>query len=294
VKFDFIRAEEAYPIAVQCRVLGVSTSGYYAWCGRPEAAHTQEDRRLGVLVQESFERSRRTYGSPRVHAELVGRGERVSRKRVVRLMQQRSLRARIRRRYKCTTMSEHDQPIAPNILDRQFEAQAPNRCWVVDTTELLIGDGGAKLYLAAVLDLFSRFVVGWAVSAVNDRHLVLKALDQALRRRCPGAGLLHHSDQGSTYASEDYRRLLGSHGITCSMSRRGNCLDNAAMESWFSTLKSELGERFDSHGAAKEQLFDYIEVFYNARRLHSSLGYLSPSDFEKRHENLPTITRAAA
>ena len=150
-----------------------------------------------------------------------------------------------------------------------------------DTTELLIGSSG-KLYLAAILDLFSRFIVGWAVSAVNDRHLTIKALEMALKRRCPEAGLLHHSDQGCTYASEDYQAVLDAHGITCSMSRRGNCYDNAVMESFFSTLKSELGERFESHGDAKMELFDYIEVFYNQRRRHSTLGQISPAEYERR------------
>ena len=161
-------------------------------------------------------------------------------------------------------MSDHDQPVAPNLLDRRFEASVPNERWVGDTTELVIGDSG-RVYLAAILDLFSRAVVGWALSAINDRHLVLKALEMALRRRRPGpeTSLLHHSDQGSPYASEDYRKVLVRHGITCSMSRRGNCIDNAAMESWFSTFKFELGERFDSYADAKEKAFDYIEVFYN-------------------------------
>jgi transposase InsO family protein len=234
-----------------------------------------------VLVREAHERSRRTYGSPRVHAELAAEGVHVSRKRVARLMQAEELVARQRRRYKCTTMSDHDQPVAPNLLDRKFHAQTPNQRWVGDTTELLVGESGAKLYLAVILDLFSRFVVGWALSAVNDRHLTMKALDMALRHRCPGAGLLHHSDQGATYASEDYQRILDGHGIVCSMSRRGNCLDNAAMESWNSTLKSELGERFDSYAAAKAELFDYIEVFYNQQRRHSSLGYVSPAHYER-------------
>ena len=169
------------------------------------------------------------------------------------------------------------RPVAANLLGREFHAAAPNQRWVGDTTELLIGWSGAKLYLAVILDLFSRFVVGWAVSAVNDRHLTIKALEMAMRRRCPDAGLLHHSDQGATYASEDYQRLLEGAGIVCSMSRRGNCLDNAAMESWNSTLKSELGERYETYAAAKAQLFDYIEAFYNPRRRHSALGYQSPS-----------------
>jgi transposase InsO family protein len=218
---------------------------------------------LTVLVREAHECSRKTYGSPRVLAELAGKGEHVSRKRVIRLMQQEGLKARVRRRYKCTTMSEHNQPVAPNILDRQFEAERPNQRWVGDTTELLIGESANKLYLAVILDLFARFVVGWALSAVNDRHLVLKALDMAIRRRCPDAGLLHHSDQGSPYASEDYQKALKANVITCSMSRRGECYDNAAMESWFSTFKFELGEKFESYAAVKEKSFDYIEVFYN-------------------------------
>jgi transposase InsO family protein len=234
-----------------------------------------------VLVRESHERSRKTYGSPRVHADLSAQGERVSRKRIARLMQQQDLKARVRRRYRCTTMSDHDQPVAPNLLGRRFEADAPNERWVGDTTELLVGEGG-KVYLAAILDLYSRFVVGWALSAVNDRRLTIKALEMALRRRCPDSRLLHHSDQGSTYASEDYQRELATRGITCSMSRRGNCLDNAVAESFFSTFKSELGERFDSYADAKEKAFDYIEVFYNQQRRHSTIGYLTPADFERQ------------
>jgi transposase InsO family protein len=216
-----------------------------------------------------------------VYRDLVEQGIQVSPKRVARLMQEDGLKARARKRFKMTTMSDHDQPVAANLLDRQFEAQSPNQRWVGDTTELLIGTSG-KLYLAGILDLFSRFIVGWAVSAVNDRHLTIKALEMALKRRCPDAGLLHHSDQGCTYASEDYRAVLETHGITCSMSRRGNCHDNAVMESFFSTLKSELGERFESHGDAKMELFDYIEVFYNQRRRHSTIGQISPAEYERR------------
>lgn len=188
--------------------------------------------------------------------------------------------ARVRRRYKCTTMSDHDQPIAPNLLARRFEAEGPNQRWVGDTTELRVGENG-RVFLAAVVDLYSRFVVGWALSAVNDRQLVIRALEMALRRRCPEAGLMHHSDQGSPYASEDYQNVLGAHGITCSMSRRGNCYDNAVAESWFSTLKAELGERFESYADAKEKLFDYIEVFYNQKRRHSALDYVSPGEYER-------------
>ena len=264
-----------------CQVLGVAASGYYAWCRRSESVHAQRDRQLRVLVHASFEASRQRYGSPRIHEDLLEQKVRISRKRVIRLMQEDGLKARARKRFKCTTMSNHDQPIAANLLDRQFTADAPNRRWVGDTTEFVIGESG-KLYLAAILDLFSRFVVGWTVSAVNDRHLTLKALGMALKRRCPTAGLLHHSDQGCTYASEDYQRMLDANGITCSMSRRGNCYDNAVMEAFFSSVKHETADRFTSCGDAKIELFDFIEVFYNQRRRHSTLGQISPAEFERR------------
>ena len=259
----------------------MSPSGFYAARGRPESTHAQTDRRLRVLVRASFEESRQRYGSPRIHEDLIEQAVHVSRKRVVRVMQEEGLQARMRKRFKTTTMSDHDQPIAANLLDRRFKADAPNRRWVGDTTEFVIG-GSGKLYLAAVLDLFSRFVVGWAVSAVNDRHVTIKALDMALKRRCPRGDLLHHSDQGCTYASEDYQAILDAHGITGSMSRRGNCYDNAVMESFFSSVKSEVADRFDSCGEAKMELFDYIEVFYNQRRRHSTLGQISPAAFERR------------
>jgi transposase InsO family protein len=259
----------------------VSPSGFYASRGRPESAHAQADRRLRVLVRASFDESRQRYGSPRIHEDLIEQAVHVSRKRVVRVMQEEGLQARVRKRFKSTTMSDHDQPVAANLLDQRFEADAPNRRWVGDTTEFVIG-GSGKLYLAAILDLFSRFAVGWAISAVNDRHLALKALNMALKRRCPDSGLLHHSDQGSPYASEDYQTRLDAHGITCSMSRRGNCYDNAVMESFFSTVKTELTDRFDSCGDAKMALFDYVEVFYNQRRRHSTLGQISPAAYERR------------
>jgi len=238
-----------------------------------------EDAKLRVLVRAAHEIGRRTYGSPRVLRELRAQKVFIAKKRVARLMRAEGLRARVVKRYRCTTMSEHDQPIAANVLDRQFQPPAKNQTWASDTTELVTGSG--KLYLAAVLDLYSRFVVGWAVSAVNDRHLTLKALEMGLKRRCPGTGLLHHSDRGSTYASEDYRRALAARGITCSMSRKGNCYDNAVVESWFKTVKAELGSRFDNHAHAKEELFDYIEIFYNQQRRHSALDYVSPAEYER-------------
>jgi putative transposase len=261
--------------------LQVTRSGFYAWQRRPESAHARRDRHLRVRVRASHDASRRAYGRPRIWKDLAEEGERVSEKRVGRLMREAGVVARPRRRFKATTMSDHEQPVAANLLDRQFEAPAPNQRWVGDTTEFVIGSSG-KLYLAAILDLFSRFIVGWAVSAVNDRHLTIKALEMAVKRRCPEIGLLHHSDQGCTYASEDYQAILDARGITCSMSRRGDCFDNAVMESFFSTLKSELAERFDNFGEAKMELFDYIEVFYNQRRRHSTLGQISPAAFERR------------
>ena len=293
MKFAWIAAEKAvFRISEMCRALNVSLSGFYAWSRRPESAHTQRDRQLRVLVRTSFEASKHRYGSPRIHEDLLEQDVRVSRKRVIRLMQEENLKARARKRFKVTTMSDHDQPVAANLLDRQFTADAPNRRWVGDTTEFVIGESG-KLYLAAILDLFSRFVVGWAVSAVNDRHLALNALTMALNRRCPDIGLLHHSDRGCTYASEDYQRRLDAHGITCSMSRTGNCYDNAVMEAFFSTVKSELADRFESCGHAKMELFEYLEVFYNQRRRHSTIGYVSPAVFEHRARSGCTKERCA-
>jgi transposase InsO family protein len=282
VRFTFIAAKRAeHRVSILCRCLQVTRSGFYAWRRRPESTHVETDRRLRVLIRASVDGSRGRSGSPRVHADLADQDVHVSRKRVARVMREEGLQARPRKRFKSTTMSDHDQPVAANLLNRDFTAAAPNQRWVGDTSEFRVGEGG-KLYLAVILDLFSRFVVGWAVSAVNDRHVTLKALGMAIKRRCPEAGLLHHSDQGCTYASEDYQAILEQFGVTCSMSRRGDCYDNAVMESFFSTVKAELGEHFGSYGLAKEQLFDYIEVFYNQRRRHSTLGQISPAAFERR------------
>ena len=279
MKFAFIGAEKEFPVTRLCRALEVSPSGFYAWRRRRASKRAVDDNKLRVLIREAFERGRGAYGSPRVHEALRRRGVHVSRKRVIRLMQQDGLIGRNSRKFRCTTNSNHNDPVAPNLLERQFEAGEANQRWVGDTTELVTPSG--KLYLAAIVDLFSRFVVGWAVSAMNNRWLTIKALEMALRRRCPEAGLLHHSDQGCTYTAEDYQRILEQHGIVCSMSRRGDCYDNAAMESWFATLKTELGDHFESAGDAKVKLFDFIEVFYNQQRMHSSLGYASPAEFER-------------
>jgi putative transposase len=282
VRFQFIAAEKAHhSLALLCRCMQVTRSGFYAWQHRPESPRAGRDRQLKPLIRASFHKHKGRYGSPRIHRDLRSQQEHVSRKRVMRLMREDGLKARVRKRFVCTTNSAHRHPVAPNLLDRDFQADCPNQRWVSDTTEFLLDEGG-KLYLAAVLDLYSRFIVGWAVGPTNDRHLTIRALERALHRRRPAAGMLHHSDRGSTYASEDYQRLLTAHGLTCSMSRRGNCYDNAVIESFFSSLKTELADRFPTRETATATLFDYIEVFYNQHRQHSTLGHVSPAAFERR------------
>ena len=281
MKFAWIATEKAcFPIRDLCRNLGVTRSGFYAWVRRGLSARAQRDHVLRTKLRVFFAASDERYGRPRLWKDLREDGEAVSEKRVARLMRAEGIVGRVRRRYTTTTMSAHDDPIAANVLDRDFTAAGPNQRWVGDTTEFVIGES-AKLYLAVILDLFSRFVVGWATSAVNDRRLTLKALEMAVQRRCPDPGLLHHSDRGCTYTCEDYQTYLASRGITCSMSRRGDCYDNAVVESFFSTVKQEEAERFPSYGDAKMALFDYIEVFYNQRRRHSTLGQISPAEFER-------------
>jgi len=288
VKFAFIAAEKAtFPVRVLCRTLEVSRAGFYAWQTRAPAPRTQADQRLGVEIQAIHAESRQRYGSPRVHAELRHRGQRPSRKRVARLMRQHGLCARRRRRFRITTDSQHKHPVAPNVLARRFAVAAPDTAWVTDITYLWTEEGW--LYLAVILDLFSRAVVGWALSAQITRHLTLRALTMALGRRRPPQGLLHHSDRGSQYASADYRRALTTHGIVCSMSRRGNCWDNAVAESFFATLKVELAH--DAHwrtrAHAQDEVFEYLEGFYNGQRRHSALGYLSPVTFERQWATAP-------
>jgi len=283
VRFGFIAAEKAtFPVRMLCRMLEVSRAGFYAWQRRPPTARAQQDQRLGVEIQAIHTETRQRYGSPRVHAELRERGHRLGRKRVARLMRQHGLCARRRRRFRITTDSNHPLAVAPNLLARQFAAPAPDTAWVTDITYLWTEEGW--LYLAVILDLFSRAVVGWALSARITRDLPLQALTMALGRRHPPQGLLHHSDRGSQYASADYRRALQVHGIVCSMSRRGNCWDNAVAESFFATVKVELAH--EAHWAtrrqARSEVFEYIEQFYNGQRRHSALGYLSPLTFERR------------
>jgi transposase InsO family protein len=283
VRFAFIAVEKAhFPVRLLCRVLEVSRAGFYAWQDRPPAPRTQADERLGLEIAAIHAESRQRYGSPRVHAELGARGHRTSRKRVARLMRQHGLAGRRRRRFRATTDSGHTFPVASNVLARQFAQPAPDLAWVTDITYIATGEGW--LYLAVILDLCSRLVVGWAVSERISRELTLTALDMALLRRQPLAGLLHHSDRGSQYASGDYQAVLTDAGIICSMSRRGNCWDNAVAESFFATLKVELvhDATWETRATARAELFEYIEVFYNGQRRHSSLGYLSPRAFERQ------------
>jgi transposase InsO family protein len=291
VKFAFISEEKvAFPVAALCRLLAVSPSGFYAAQGRPRSPHARRDDKLTEQVVTAHAASKGRYGSPRVHAELKAAGERVGRKRVARLMREKKLVARMRRRFRTTTDSKHDFPIAPNVLERDFTASAPDRAWVTDITFLWTAQGW--LYLAVILDLFSRRVVGWATSQNVDRHLALAALDTALARRRPAAGLVHHSDRGSTYASSDYRKALEARGLECSMSRKGDCWDNAVAESFFSTLKRELEgiDDFESRAGATLSIGDYIDGFYNIQRRHSAINYTSPVEFELIH----SAKRAAA
>lgn len=281
MRFNLIAAEKAcYPVALMCRVLNVSRSGFYAWRRRPASAHARKDQGLKLAVAAIHAESRGRYGSPRVHAELRARGERIARKRVARLMRAAALRARAPRRYRCTTDSRHAMAIKGNLLARRFMVPAPNRFWVSDITYLWTLEGW--LYLAVILDLYSRKVVGWSLGEGLERQLALDALRMALRERAPGAGLMHHSDRGTQYASQEYQSLLGEHGIVSSMSRSGNCWDNAVAESFFATLKIELAHRarWSTRAEARSAIFEYLELFYNRKRRHSVLGYLSPNDFE--------------
>jgi transposase InsO family protein len=263
-----------------CKVLEVSPSGYYAWRKRPESATVVRRRRLTVMVKAIHEQSRQNYGSPRVFKELQARGERCNVKTVARIMRKNEIVAKRRRKFKVTTDSNHRLPVAKNLLDRKFTVTAPNRVWVTDITYIPTWEGW--LYLATVQDLFSRKIVGWSMQPRMTRQLVIDALEMAVDRRRPEPGLLCHSDRGSQYASDDYQAVLARHGMVCSMSRKGNCWDNAVMESFYSTLKTELiyHEVFHTRDEARRAVFEYIEMFYNHFRRHSTLGYLSPVDFE--------------
>ncbi len=275
-------AEKAnYPVSLMCRVLGVSRSGLYAWQHRGPSSRETSDVALRHEIRAIHASSRGTYGSPRVHRGLRRDGIRVGRKRVERLMRQDGLRGRLRRRFRRTTDSNHSLPVAPNHLNRQFLVDAPDRVWAGDITYIRTGSGWA--YLAVILDLHSRMVVGWALADHMRTELVEKALESALGQRAPSTDMLHHSDRGSQYASASYSSMLADRGITMSMSRRGDCYDNAVVESFFGSLKQELVHhvRWEHLAQARAALHDYIEVFYNRQRLHSSLGYRTPAEADQ-------------
>jgi transposase InsO family protein len=282
MRFRFIEDRRVdYPVSVLCDVLDVSRAGYYAWRSRPESARSAENRELLEDIQQIHRDHRGRYGSPRVHVELNTQARSVSRGRVERLMRRHGIRAIMARpRRMRTTDSRHDHPIAPNLLDRNFVASAPNRTWLADITYIDTDQGW--LYLAAVMDLYSRKIVGWAMQDHMRTELPLAALRMAISMQQPGAGLIHHTDRGVQYASADYRNLARSAGFRASMSRKADCYDNAPMESFFHTLKTELvhHQHYATREQAKRDIFAYIEGYYNRTRRHSAIGYISPIEME--------------
>lgn len=269
-----------WPLRVMCRVLQVSRNGYHAWVRRPASARSRRHDQWQSVIRQVHADSRGTYGSPRVHAALKRDGETCCVNTVARIMRETGLKAKTKRKFKATTDSSHGLPVAPNLLNRDFVRDRANEVWVADITFIPTDEGW--LYLATVLDLYSRRIVGWAMSDRMKSQLVIDALAMAIEQRRPPAGLIHHSDRGSQYASGAFRALLKAHGMMCSMSRKGEVYDNAVMESFFGTLKTELvhSARYATRKEARAAIFEWIEVFYNRQRLHSTLGYKSPAEFE--------------
>jgi putative transposase len=270
-----------WPVRLLCEMLEVSSAGFYAWRERPTSARQQRRDALVVEIRGIHAEVKARYGSPRIHAELVARGQDCCVNTVAKLMRDNDIAARTARKFRCTTDSNHDLPVAENLLDRQFDPASANESWVADITYIPTREGW--LYLAAVEDLYSRRVVGWSMADHMESRLVVDALEMAVQRRLPGEGRLAHSDRGSQYASEHDQLLLAKHGIACSMSRRADCWDNAPMESFFASLKKELvhGADFATRAEARAAIFEYIEAFYNTKRRHSSLGYVSPAEYEQ-------------
>jgi len=271
-------------VGLMCKTLRVSRSGFYAWLGRDESDRARDDRRLTALIHGIFDESRKTYGAPRVHRTLRKRDVCCGRKRVARLMKASNIRPKTRRKFRVkTTDSNHKHPIAPDLLCRDFNATSPNQAWVSDITYIPTDEGW--LYLASTMDLFSRMIVGWSMAPSLKAVLVIDSMNMAIGRRSPQTGLIHHSDRGVQYACGEFRELLDAHGIESSMSRTGNCYDNAVAESFFHTLKTELvhHEHYRTRAEAKASVFEYIEAFYNRQRLHSTLDYCSPIEFEKKN-----------
>lgn len=269
---------------MQCEQLNVSRSGYYAWCRRPESMRTKENRRLTAQITALHQRSRQTYGYPRIHAELRAMGITCGKHRLARLMKQAGLQTRMKRLWDKSTRGKTFEHIEADQLQQDFSADQPNQRWVSDYTYIPTQQGW--LYVATIMDLFSRKIIGWSMSERRNKHLTLDALKMALRQRKHQTNLLLHSDQGMEYRTAQYHQLLKEYQITCSMSRKGNCLDNAAMESFYHTLKTEHVHHYHykTREEAKRSIFEYIEVFYNRQRRHSYLNYLTPTEFEQRYE----------
>ena len=289
MRFALVESEKAnYPVRTLCRVLEVSGAGFYAWRRRRPCRRERQNAKLLVAIEAIHQDSRRTYGSPRVHAELLERGHRVGLNRVSRLMREQGIAVRPRRGFCRTTVSDPAHPVAENVLGRDFEAERAGQKWVCDTTFIPTEEGW--LYLATMLDLYNREIVGWAMSDRHDKELTASALRMALDMHTPPEGLLHHSDRGSTYTAGNYRELLSGNAMECSMSRRADCWDNAVAESFFATLKKELvhRERYTTRREAEASIFEYIEVFYNRQRKHSTLGYTSPVDYRINNTALET------
>ncbi len=272
-----------FKVSTLCKVLKVSRSGYYEWLGHKPSAREQENESLKNVIREVYKKGRGVYGYRRIHAALLGKNLQCSQNRINRLMKQEGLIAKTRRKFRVTTNSAHPFPVYPNHLDRKFIAKTPNTSWTSDITYIATEEGW--IYLAVILDLYSRKVVGWAMDNRMTAELIKSALEMAFnhRRPKPGTTLLIHSDRGSQYASISYQTLINQYGMVVSMSRKGNCWDNAVTESFFSTLKKELiyYERYSSRKDASSSIFEYIEVFYNRQRLHSTLGYICPEQYER-------------
>lgn len=282
MKYAFIESnQETFAVTRMCDMMDVSQSAYYDWLKRPESARSLEDRRLGEKVKKSHEKSRETYGARRIRQDLVEDDELISRTRVGRLMKQQGLESKVKRKFKATTNSNHGRPVAPNLLDREFQVDQLDTVYAGDITYIPTDEGW--LYLAVLLDLCSRAVVGWAMSERMTAQLVNDALMMAIWKRKPPKGLMVHSDRGSQYASDLYQKTIKDNGFICSMSRKGNCWDNSPSESFFHTLKTELTHhsRYQTRQEAKQEIFEYIEVFYNRQRRHSTIGYQTPLGYEK-------------
>ena len=281
MKFQFIADHrETFKVGRMCALFKVSPSGFYAWLTRPESRRSRENRSLEDRVRVLHAASHGIYGAPKIHRDLIDQGVRCGKNRVARIMRAAGIRSRTRKRFKATTNSRHNLPVAPNRLNQAFTADTPDRTWVGDITYIHTREGW--LYLAVLIDLFNRKVVGWSASSRLTRQLAIDALQMALDHRRPAPGLMHHSDQGSQYASGDYQKLLSKHKMTCSMSRKGNCWDNAVAESFFHLLKTEWvnHHRYVSRSEAISSLFYYIEIFYNRKRRHSVLDYTTPQEYE--------------